>query len=254
MNRVAATRYVTPLREGGSLPAIVEASDLGLYVVKFRGAGQGALALVAEWIGCELARGLGLQVPSLAIVDVDAALGRNEPDSEIRELLMRSVGDNLGIDYLPASITFDPVVGPPPSAEDASRIVWFDAFLMNVDRTPKNPNLLCWHKSLWVIDHGASLYWQHGATPPEEAAASPFSVIKQHVLLRWATALEEADRVLKARLTPELRDAVLSELPDAWLGVDPAAARDRYRKFIELRLQQSHVFLEEALRARSALV
>jgi hypothetical protein len=254
MNRVAATRYVTPLREGGSLPAIVEADDLGLYVAKFRGAGQGALALVAEWIGCELARGLGLNVPDVVVIDVDAALGRNEPDSEIRELLLKSVGPNLGMDYLPASITFDPVVGPAPTAEDASKIVWLDAFLMNVDRTPKNPNLLCWHKALWVIDHGASLYWHHGNTPASEAAQSPFAAIKHHVLLAWATALDQADAQLRARLTPALCEDIVKSIPDEWLGAEPEAARERYRTFLTQRAQHSNLFLQEAHRARSLLV
>ena len=154
MRTVAATRYVTPLREGGSLPAIVEADDSGMYVLKFRGAGQGVHALVAELICGELARALELPVPEVVLVALDAALGRNEPDAEIRDLLKKSAGLNLALDYLPRSITFDPVVGPAPSAELASRIVWFDAFVTNVDRTPKNPNLLVWHRQLYLIDHG----------------------------------------------------------------------------------------------------
>src|SRR5436309_14220066 len=157
LRTIRATRYVTPLREGGSLPAIIEADDLGLYVLKFRGAGQGPLALVAELIAGEIGRALGLNVPELVFVEVDAAFGRNEPDEEIRDLLRASVGLNLALDYLPGSITFDPVAGPAPAAAEASDIVWFDALTSNVDRTARNPNLLCWHGRLWLIDHGASL-------------------------------------------------------------------------------------------------
>src|SRR5580704_17593372 len=161
LRTVHATRYVLPLREGGSLPAVVEADDLGLYVVKFRGAGQGLLALVAELVAGEIGRALGLQVPELVFAEVDAALGRNDPDAEIRHLLKASVGLNLALDYLPGSTTFDCAAGDIASPQAASMIVWLDAFVQNVDRTPRNPNLLVWHRKLYCIDHGAALYFHH---------------------------------------------------------------------------------------------
>jgi hypothetical protein len=175
MRTVTATRYVTPLREGGSLPAIVEADDSGLYVVKFRGAGHGTKALVAEVVTGELARAAGLRVPELVRIEVAESLGRNEPDPEIRDLLRASVGSNLGLDYLPGSITFDPVAGPAPAAGEASDIVWFDAFTSNVDRTARNPNLLCWHGRLWLIDHGAALYFHHAWDDEVARSRSPFA-------------------------------------------------------------------------------
>src|SRR6202050_4105820 len=171
LRTIQATRYVTPLREGGSLPAIVEAEDDGLYVLKFRGAGQGPLALVAELIAGEIGRALGLKVPELVLVEVDSTLGRNEPDEEIRDLLRASVGLNLAMDYLPGSLMFDPAAGDRADAAFASRLVWFDAFVTNVDRTARNPNLLCWHKKLFPIDHGAALYFHHNWQNLEAAAA-----------------------------------------------------------------------------------
>ncbi len=198
MRTVTATRYVTPLREGGSLPAIVEADDCGLYVVKFRAAGHRTKALVAELITGELARAAGLRVPELVLVQVDAVLGRNEPDAEIRELLRGSVGLNLGVDYLPGSITFDPVAGPAPAADEASAVVWMDAFATNVDRTARNPNLLTWHRNLWLIDHGSSLYFHHTWADEEARSRDPFAAVKDHVLLRWASRLGEARRAAGA--------------------------------------------------------
>lgn len=257
MRTIAATRYVTPLREGGSLPAIVEAEDCGLYVLKFHGAGQGVRALVAELIAGELARVLGLMVPELVLMRVDGALGRNEPDSEIRELLKKSVGLNVALDYLPGSIAFDPIVGPAPPAELASRIVWLDALVMNVDRTPKNPNLLCWHQELYLIDHGAALYFHHGDDPPAQAARSPFQAIRQHVLLPWAGALGEADRVSRARLDPAAVARVLAQVPEPWLaegGQDAPARRAMYQEFFERRLETAATFVEEAERARAQLL
>jgi len=190
LRKIQATRYVTPLREGGSLPALVEADDLGLYVLKFTGAGQGPLALVAEIIAGGIGRALGLNVPELVLVEVDAALGRNEPDAEIRALLRSSVGINLGMDFLPGSVMFDPAAGDAAGPELASTAVWFDAFVTNVDRTARNPNLLCWHKSLYFIDHGAALYFHHNWKDPAASARSPFSPIKDHILLTWASHLE----------------------------------------------------------------
>ncbi|MET0404010.1 MAG: HipA family kinase, partial [Cystobacter sp.] len=183
MKTLTATRYVTPLREGGSCPAIVEAEDSGMYVLKFRGAGQGIKALVAEIISGELARAFGLRVPELVFLELDAALGRAEPDGEIRDLIKASAGLNLGMDYLPGSITFDPTVShPTPSPAEASALVCLDAYVTNVDRTPKNPNLLCWHSALWLIDHGASLYFHHSWDDYLERSQSRFPAVKDHVL------------------------------------------------------------------------
>jgi hypothetical protein len=248
---VCATRYVTPLREGGSLPAIVEADDSGMYVLKFRGAGQGSLALVAEIVAGEIGRVLGLPVPEIVLVQVDEALGRNERDPEIRDLLQASVGLNIGLDYLPGSVMFDAAAGDRPSAELASNTVWFDAFMLNVDRTPRNPNLLWWHKSLYLIDHGASLYFHHNWPGAEQMAASPFAQVRDHALLRWASQLEEAARVLQPRLSQEVLASVLELVPEAWML---GAIRDDYVRFLTRRLEAAPVFVEEAQRARAKLV
>src|SRR6202161_3391011 len=176
-----ATRYVVPLREGGSLPAIVEADDLGLYVVKFRGAGQGVLALVAELIAGEIGRALGLRVPEIIFIEIDAALGRHEPDYEIRQLLKASAGLNLALDYLPGSTMFDPAARDTATAPEASLLVWFDAFVLNVDRTPRNANLLVWHRKLYPIDHGAALFFHHNWPAREEKIESPFMEIEHHI-------------------------------------------------------------------------
>lgn len=256
---VTATRYVTPLREGGSLPAIVEADDSGLYVVKFRGAGHGSKALVAETITGELARAAGLRVPELVLVWVDEALGRNEPDPEIRDLLRASVGLNLGLDFLPGSITFDPVAGPAPPADEASEIVWLDAFTSNVDRTARNPNLLCWHRRLWLIDHGASLYFHHAWDDEEARSRSPFTPVRDHVLLPWASAVPAAGTRLAPRLGPDTVARVLGQVPDDWLEGEPrfattAAHRAAYALHLARRLEAAPRFEEEADRARAALV
>lgn len=262
LRTVTATRYVTPLREGGSLPAIVEADDDGLYVLKFRGAGQGPNALVAELIAGEIGRALGLTVPELVYIELDPALGRNEPDSEIRELIKASPGINLGVDYLPGSLPFDPAASPRLDAALASAIVWFDAYVMNVDRTPRNTNLLLWHRRLYLIDHGASLYFHHGSQGDGgylAHAARPFAPIREHVLLPYAAEVADAD----ARLRPLLTDATLAEvvaaLPDAWLAGDPQFAnlgerRAAYRAFLQARRDSAAVFVEEAERARASLV
>jgi hypothetical protein len=260
---VNATRYVTPLREGGSLPAIVEADDLGFYVLKFRGAGQGPLALVAELIGGEIGRTLGLKVPELVRVEVDPALGRNEEDSEIRDLLKASVGLNLGLDYLPGSITFDPAARDAVEPDLASAVVWFDAFITNVDRTPRNPNLLWWHRVLYLIDHGAALYFHHNwpATEAalETAARGRFPAVRDHVLLPWASRIEEADRRLRPLLSEEVLAGIVEQIPEAWLSPDPAAAppadrRAGYLDFLTRRLAAAPLFVEEAVRARAQLV
>ena|SRR5436305_657129 len=256
MQTVYATRYVTPLREGGSLPGIVEASDLGLYVLKFRGAGQGPLALVAELIAGELGRALGHRLPDLVLMQVDAALGRNEADPEIRDLLRASVGLNLGVDYLPGSVTFDPAAGDAVDADLASSVVWFDAFVTNVDRTPRNSNLLCWHKSIYLIDHGAALYFHHNWQNVESMARSRFPAVRDHVLLPWASRLEEADRRLRPRLDEALFARVIEQIPDAWLVAEPGPAgmRAGYLAFLTQRLAAASSFVEEAVRARAQLV
>jgi len=252
LRTVYATRYVTPLREGGSMPAIVEADDLGLYVLKFRGAGQGPLALVAELIAGEIGRALGLKVPELVLVEVDAALGRNEPDPEIRDLLKASVGLNLGLDYLPGSATFD-TAADKVEADLASEAVWFDAFVTNVDRTPRNPNLLWWHKTLYFIDHGAALYFHHTWQSLEAMAGSRFAAIRDHVLLPWASRLEEADRRLRPLLDRNLFTRIVEQIPEDWLGSEPDR-RSGYVDFLTRRLDAAASFLEEAANARAQLV
>lgn len=255
---VFATRYVTPLREGGSLPGIVEANDSGLYVLKFRGAGQGPLALVAELISAGIGRALGLKIPDLVLMDVDAALGRNEPDPEIRDLLRASVGVNLGVDYLPGSVTFDPAAGDHVDADLASAAVWFDAFITNVDRTPRNSNLLCWHKSIYLIDHGAALYFHHNWQNIEQMARSRFPAIRDHILMPWASCIEEADARLRPMLDEALFTRVIDQIPEDWLlsdpGISAAERRAGYRTFLTERLATASGFVEEAVRARAQLV
>jgi len=259
LRTVCATRYVTPLREGGSLPAIVEADDLGMYVLKFRGAGQGPLALVAELIAGEIGRALGLPVPELVFVEVDPALGRNEEDPEIRDLLKASVGVNLGLDYLPGSITFDAAAGEPVASDLAAATVWFDALVTNVDRTPRNPNLLWWHRALYLIDHGAALYFHHNWQDLDRMAVSRFPAIRDHVLLPWAGDIEEAGRRLRPRLDRTLLTEIVGQIPEDWLtpepGADPAGRRAGYVEFLTRRLEAASLtFEEEAARARAQLV
>jgi hypothetical protein len=259
MRTVTATRYVTPLREGGSLPAIVEASDDGLSVVKFRASGHRTKALVAELVTGELARAAGLRVPEIVLVEVDSALGRNEPDSEIRDLLKGSVGLNVALDYLPGSITFDPVAGPAPPADEASAIVWMDAFASNIDRTARNPNLLSWHGQLWLIDHGSSLYFHHAWGGERALGRDPFAAVKDHVLLRWASRLAETGERIAPRLGAATVEAVLAGIPDDWLTDEarfatPSAHRAAYAGYLARRLEAAPIFLEEARRARDGIV
>ncbi len=255
---VTVTRYVTPLREGGSLPAIVEADDLGTYVLKFRGAGQGAKVLIAELLAGEIARVLGLPMPEVVFAELDPILGRSEGDPEIQELIAASAGLNLALDYLPGSFAFEPAVGPLPDAELASGIVWLDAYITNVDRTPRNTNLLVWHKRLYLIDNGASLYFHFRGPDYAARAGNPFPEIRQHVLLRYASALPEADDLLSARLTPEVIQRIVQLIPDLWLD-DPAfegpeAQRAAYTAYLRERLQPPRAFVEEAINARAQLV
>ncbi len=229
---VTATRYVTPLREGGSLPGVVEADDLGTYVVKFRGAGQGPKALVAEVISGELARRLELPVPELVTVDLDPVVARAEPDQEVQELIKASAGVNLGMDFLPGALGFEPVAHP-VDAGQASRILVFDAFTENVDRSWRNPNLLIWHGGLWLIDHGATLYFHHDWPRADAVVHRPYKW-DDHVLKPYATALPDAGRELVPRLTPDLLAEVIDAVPDEWLD-DPSADRERYRRHLTAR-------------------
>jgi hypothetical protein len=255
---VTATRYVTPLREGGSLPAIVEADDDGLYVLKFRGAGQGPKALIAELVAGELGRALGLPVPEIVFVELDGALAGTEPDPEIQDLLKASAGLNLALDYLPGSVMYDPLVERIDPAL-ASAVVWFDAYVTNVDRTPRNANLLMWHKKLWLIDHGAALYFHHTWTNYMERSRSSFEHIKDHVLLDSATMLQEVDAKLAGQLTRETIGNIVSLIPDAWLATDslfksPHDARQAYAGYLLQRLETPRLFVEEAGRARASLI
>ena len=251
LRTVQAIRYVTPLREGGSLPAIVEGDDDGLYVLKFRGAGQGAKALIAELLAGEIGRALGLKVPEIVFVELDAALARTEPDPEIQELIKASAGLNLALDYLPGSIMFDALIAE-PDAELASRIVWFDALTANVDRTPRNANMLLWHKELWLIDHGAAFFYQHNWDGFAGNAKNPFRQVKDHILLSFAAELERADRELSARLTPEILGEIVALVPGEWF--DEAHEQRRvYTEFLTNRLAGEREFVTEAINARRAL-
>ncbi len=252
------TRYVTPLREGGSLPAIAEADDGFLYVLKFRGAGQGSKALIADLIGGEMAKLFGLHVPELVFASLDEAFGRTEPDEEIQDLLRASVGLNLGLHYLSGAITYDPAVKKTDEVT-ASKIVWLDALLMNVDRTARNTNMLSWRNELWLIDHGAALYFHHTWTNWEEQSVKPFVQIKDHVLLPQAALLQQTNEQLQKIITAESIRAIVSVVPDAWLqqaNVDatPEAMREVYCRFLMNRLQHSDIFLNEAINARTALI
>jgi hypothetical protein len=258
LRTVNVTRYVTPLREGGSMPAIVEADDQFLYVLKFRGAGQGSKALIAELIGGEIARALGLKIPEIVFANLDSAFGRIEGDEEIQDLLKASTGLNLALHYLSGSITFDPLVTR-VSPMLASQIVWLDCLLMNVDRTTRNTNMLWWHKELWLIDHGASLYFHHAWQDWEKAATKPFPLVKDHVLLLQATALDAVDRELRAVLTPAHIRTIVSLIPDEWLMADSPFGsavqhRQAYAQFLESRIVNSDLFVKEAQHARESLI
>ena len=258
LRTVAATRYVTPLREGGSLPAIVEADDAGLYVLKFRGAGQGPKVLIAELVVGEIARAAGLAVPEIVLIDLDADLARTEPDPEIQQLIRASAGRNLALDYLPGSVTFDPIADTPDAAT-ASAVVWLDAYVSNVDRTPRNANMLMWHRKLWLIDHGAALYFHHGWAVNSDHSKDPFTRIKDHILLKFAGALAETDQSITARLTPDIVRDIVALVPDDWLKADSPFAtaqdsRNAYVQHLTRRLQAPRTFLQEALRARALLV
>jgi hypothetical protein len=258
LRTVNVTRYISPLREGGSLPALAEADDDFKYVLKFRGAGHGVKALIAEFIGGEIARVLGLKMPELVFANLDEAFGRTEGDEEIQDLLQGSQGLNLALHFLSGAITFDPVVTK-LSPELASQIVWLDAFITNVDRTFRNTNMLIWHKELWLIDHGASLYFHHSWTTWEKHAQSPFALIKDHVLLPEASLLQETDVAFKKRLTEDILQEIVNYIPEDWLQWEdteqtPEEIRNVYFQFLWTRLNHSEIFINEAQNAREKLI
>jgi hypothetical protein len=255
---VNVTRYVTPLREGGSLPAIAEADDGFLYVLKFRGAGQGVKVLIAELISAELARVFSLKVPEIVFAQLDSAFGRTEPDEEIQDLLKASVGLNLGLHYLSGATTFDPIVTP-IDATLASKIVWLDSFLKNLDRTSSNTNMLWWQKELWLIDHGAGLYFHHSWSNWEDEALKPFTHIKDHVLLPQASKLDKVDEEFRSLLDDEMIRSIVALIPGAWLLIDSpfktvAHHRDAYTQFLTKRFTHSEIFVKAAQHARKVLI
>jgi hypothetical protein len=262
LRTVAVTRYVTPLREGGSVPAIVEADDSGMYVLKFRGAGQGPRALIAEIIAGEIARAAGLPVPEIVLIELDPELARTEPDPELQDLIRKSAGLNVALDYLPGAVTFDPLVHK-LDPDLASAIVWFDAFVTNVDRTARNTNMLMWHRNLHLIDHGASLYFHHAWDQDlggvAQRSRDPFALVKEHVLLPFASRLEQANARMSQTVTPQVVRDVVALAPDALLAAEPDAAaplsyREAYVQYLLARLAAPETFVKEAIRAHAALV
>jgi hypothetical protein len=256
---LTATKYLSPLREGGSLPAIIEADDGELYVMKFVGAGQGAKALIAELVAGEIARTLGLAVPEIVLLKLDPIMGRSEPDAEIQDLLRASAGLNLGLRFLPNAFPYNILLQPPPPVELASAIVWFDAYVTNVDRTSRNVNLLIAQDRLWLIDHGAALYFHHDWQDYLTRSRSPFPLIKDHTLLPFAANLVEADAALRRQLSPDILGRIVHLIPDEWLDHDPDFAsqdeqRQAYVDYLLNRLEASAIFVEEAGRARAKLV
>ncbi|MEN2399995.1 HipA family kinase [Flavobacterium sp. MC2016-06] len=254
LRTVNVTRYITPLREGGSLPALAEADDDFKYVLKFKGAGHGVKALIAELVGGQIAKALKLQLPELVFANLDEAFGRTEADEEIQDLLQGSQGLNLALHFLSGAITFDPVVTT-VDAKLASQIVWLDAYITNVDRTFRNTNMLIWHKELWLIDHGACLYFHHSWNNWEQHAKSPFALIKDHVLLPQASLLKEVDTEYKALLTPEILEEITNTIPLEWLQWEdtdetPEALRNVYLQFLQTRLNNSEIFVNQAQNAR----
>ncbi|MEZ4861025.1 MAG: HipA family kinase [Caldilineaceae bacterium] len=257
LRTVTATRYIQPLREGGSLPAIVEADDGELYVMKFVGAGQGAKALIAELIAGEIGRVLGLRVPEIVLIELDAKLARSESHQEIQDLLQASVGLNLALRYLPSAFAYNPLLEPPVEPTLASTIVWFDAYVTNVDRTPRNVNMLLWEEELWLIDHGAALYFHHDWGDYLARSRSPFAFIKQHVLLPLASQVREVDPALRSRLSDERLAQIVAEIPTIWLGgeeifADEEAHRNAYLAYLCQRRAAAEHFVEEAANAYAA--
>lgn len=256
LRTVEATRYVTPLREGGSLPAIVEADDDGMYVVKFRGAGQGPKALIAELIAGEIGRTLRLPVPEIVFVTINPTFGNAEPDSEIQELLKESAGLNLGLDFLPGALAYIPAIAPSIDPAFAALVIWFDAFVMNVDRTARNPNIVLWHGRPWLIDHGAALYIHHTWSDAEARARAPFAQIAEHLLLPYAGSILAANELASSRITPTVIAEIVAQTPETWLNTRPAKDRpvgtvDDYVEFLTRRLEAAAIFTEEAERVRT---
>lgn len=258
LRTVNVTRYIAPLREGGSLPALAEADDDFKYVLKFKGNGHGPKALIAELIGGEIARTLGLPVPELVFANLDEAFGRTEADEEIQDLLQKSIGTNLALHFLSGAITYDPAVTVINEAL-ASQIVWLDAFIINIDRTFKNTNMLIWHKELWLIDHGASLYFHHAWNNWEQHAKSAFELIKDHVLLRQAGLLEQTNEAFKLRITEEKIRNIVALIPNEWLqwedtDLAPEAIKEIYCRFLITRLAHADIFVKQAQDARKTLI
>jgi hypothetical protein len=258
LRTVNVTRYMQPLREGGSLPALAEADDNFKYVLKFKGNGHGVKALIAELIGGELSRALGLRIPELVFANLDEAFGRTEGDEEIQDLLKGSQGTNLALHFLSGAINFDPVVTTVDN-KLASQIVWLDAFITNIDRTARNTNMLMWNKQLWLIDHGACLNFQYSWSDWETKAKSPFAYIKEHVLLKQATELVQTNAHFKKIITPELLRDLVNLIPDEWLHWDdledsPSDIREVYYQFLTIRLANSELFVNEAEHARKTLI
>lgn len=252
------TRYITPLREGGSLPALVEADDGFKYVLKFKGGGHGSKSLIAEFIGGEVARTVGLKVPELVFLDVGEEFGRTEPDVEVQDLLKSSRGLNLGLHFLSGALALD-AYSNPVDPLTASKIVWLDSFLTNVDRTQRNTNMLVWHGEPWLIDHGASLYFQYSWLDPVKSARSPFPYIKDHVLIRRASMIREANEEIKSRLSENDIDSIIDLLPDQWLywegnTIDTEEIRSVYRVFLKERLKNSQIFVDHAQESRIFLI
>lgn len=256
MRREKLTRYILPLREGGSLPALAEADDGFKYVIKFRGAGHGPKALIAEYIGGEVARSLGFNVPELVLVDIDEDFGRTEGDEEIQDLLKSSQGLNLGLHFLSGAFTMDPNVNKIDAAM-AADLAWLDAFLTNVDRTVRNTNMLIWNHELWLIDHGASLMFHHAWSDPLKAAESPFKYIKDHALLGMAGSIVDADKRMRQKITSRTLIRIVDSLPEEWLkwdtGESPTRIREVYKTFLTHRLAQSSIFVNEAETARKMI-
>ena len=256
IRREQLTRYIAPLREGGSLPALAEAADDIKYVVKFRGAGHGVKALIAEFIGSEVARALGFRVPEVVFLEIDENFGRTEGDEEIQDLLKSSRGLNLGLHFLSGAMTLNPCVNS-IDADTASRLVWLDAFITNVDRTVRNTNMLVWNRELWLIDHGAAFVFHHSWGDPVKAAMSPFAYIKDHALLSRATKLPDADKAMRQKITPRTLCRIVDAVPDDWLqwentDLTPCAIRDVYKTFLTTRLANSEIFVNAAIEAQKA--
>lgn len=259
IRKITAKEYITPLREGGSLPAVIRADDEELYAMKFVGAGQGAKALISEIIAGEIARHLGFRIPEIVFIELDPVVGQSEPDAEIQDLLQASAGLNLGMKFLSHASSFTLLAPPKPTVEFASRLVWFDAFVTNVDRTPRNVNMMVHENEIWLIDHGASLYFQHNWQDHIRQSETPFAMIKDHVLLPLAEELRAAEEALTAELNREVFEKIVAEIPDKWLPIgekfsSAEECRNAYVAFLLHRLENSEIFLKEAERARSLLI